>query len=90
MKKKKFIHERKPSTCANKNIETNAMIRKFQKKKEKKQRRETRESRGHEPDLNERMRKGPKGWDTNELRRRRLIDANRHHPEQKRRKKKHT
>ena len=64
------------------------MIRKFQKKKEKKQRRETRESRGHEPDLNERMRKGPKGWDTNELRRRRLIDANRHHPEQKRTKKK--
>ena len=66
------------------------MIRKFQKKKEKKQRRETRESRGHEPDLNERMRKGPKGWDTNELRRRRLIDANRHHPEQKKKKKKKT
>jgi hypothetical protein len=64
------------------------MIRKFQKKKEKKLRRETRESRGHEPDLNERMRKGPKGWDTNESRRRRLIDANRHHPEQKKEEKK--
>ena len=66
------------------------MIRKFQKKKEKKLRRETKESRGHEPDLNERMRKGPKGWDTNESRRRRLIDANRHHPEQKKEEKKNT
>jgi hypothetical protein len=41
----------------------------------------TRESRGHEPDLNERTGKNKGVGDTNELRRRRLIDANRHHPE---------